>query len=158
MQFHHIKLKGPWDYLPLSRSVGLPVSPEPDHTLPPGGTVKMPASWQEILGDFRGIVRFSRKFNRPSNLVDQDTVKLNFDGVYGQAEVQLNQQVIGRIAGASSKDPYTECTAAAQFDVSRLLQPNNSLEVTIEWNGPADEGGGLCGVVSLSIASQNENW
>ena len=58
---HTIRLRGPWPYEPISRSIRRDdgrVS-ETSDDLPPGGRLQMPADWGRTLGpDFRGRVRY----------------------------------------------------------------------------------------------------
>lgn len=146
---HRINLKGPWDFFPLNRaSVASPnfVTQEP---LPPAGTVKFPADWQAILGEFRGTVRFTRRFNLPTNLIATDRVDLVLDGVGGTARIVLNQHPVGTIG---------EPDQTARFDVTSSLRPHNQLEITVDWNGIVPELGGLWGPVALEITSANDDW
>lgn len=133
---HRINLKGPWGYQPLEGN-------EPG-ALPASGTVKFPAVWQDILGDFRGCVRFSRPFNRPTNLEPQERVNLLFDGIGGRARVSLNEELVGTI---------DQLEFPIRFEITSLLQLHNQLQIDVDWSGPATESGGLWAPVALEIAS-----
>lgn len=146
---HRINLKGPWDFLPLNRISAKSSDCSAEGPLPAAGTVKFPADWQAILGDFRGSVRFTRRFNRPSNLVAMDRVELALDGVGGAAVITLNQQPVGTL-----REPEQR----GRFDVTSLLRPHNLLEISIDWNGTVPALGGLWGPVALEITSANDNW
>ena len=135
---HRIHLKGPWDYFPLNSGAGASA----DSALPASGTVKFPAKWQDVLGTFCGTVRFTRRFNQPTNLEVEDRVDLVFDGVGGHADVRLNDRKVGSISPTES---------AARFEISTDLQLHNLLEVTVTWSGPATEAGGLWAPVALEI-------
>lgn len=153
---HTIRLRGPWSYQPLARTVRLPggtTEVEPDgEPLPPEGTQRMPGDWSETLGaNFRGRVRFTRHFHRPTGLDARDRVDLVLAEVEGSAELVLNDQPLGRIALGAG---------AARFEVSDHLQLRNLLQVDVELpresdgGGSADSphrGGGLVGVVQLEI-------
>ncbi len=138
---HRIHLKGPWDFRPLQSM------PTANLSLPAEGTVKFPAAWQDILGDFRGSVRFTRRFNCPTNLEDDDRVHLVFDGIGGSAEVRLNQHPVGSVQLTDQ---------SARFDVTSHLQLHNNLEITIVWEGSSPELGGLWGPVALEIVERSD--
>lgn len=142
---HRINLKGPWDYRPVQRMPGEIAKSPAGAPLPTAGTVKFPADWQTILGDFRGTLQFTRRFNCPTNLEATDKVYLVLDGVGGTAEIKLNQQPVGTVR---------EPDHTARFDVTAALRLHNLLEITINWNGPATELGGLWGPVALEITSR----
>lgn len=137
---HRIHLKGPWDFTALDSTASGPA----DTPTSAQGTAKFPVDWQTILGDYRGSARFTRHFNRPTNLDDWERVDLVLDGIGGAAEVKLNQQVIGAVGPPDQ---------TARIDVSRSLLPHNVLEITITWHGTAPELGGLWAPVALEIHS-----
>lgn len=141
---HRINLKGPWDFRPVQGVPAETAEGRADAPLPTPGTVKFPADWQMILGDFRGTVNFTRRFNCPTNLEATDRVDLILDGVNGTAEIKLNQQPVGTVR---------EPNHTARFDVTAALQLHNLLEITINWNGPTTELGGLWAPVALEITS-----
>ncbi len=144
---YRILLRGPWEAEPLNRT---------DHNdrmtgdaakndLPPKTTVRLPATWVELFGTFRGCVRFLRKFHPPSNIEPTDRLTIAFDGIGGAGIVSLN----GRLLGLIEPDAQT-----ARFDVTGLLRTNNELQVDVELGGPADVcPGGLYGSVALEIMS-----
>lgn len=150
---HVIRLRGPWDYAPLKcwqLQAGEVVELS---DVPPAGRVQMPCDWSESLGaDYRGVVRFSRKFNRPTNLTSM--VYLVFAAIDGAARVELN----GELLGQTERDAID-----LRFDVTHLIQLHNRLlvEVALRPLPPADEaavrgpradlGGGLIGEVRLEI-------
>lgn len=138
---HRIHLKGPWDFLPLESA------PPDNQPLPAGGTVKFPAEWQAILGDFRGMVRFSRRFNRPSNLESDDRVYLALDGVGGRAEVLVNQQPVGSIESSAN---------SGRCEITPQLQLHNLLEVNVFWQGTATDRGGLWGPIAIEIFERHD--
>jgi beta-galactosidase/beta-glucuronidase len=126
-------LKGPWGYEPV-----------PPASTPLAGTAKLPAAWQAIVGDFRGQLRFRRRFHQPTNLDPHERVCVVFDGVGGLARVAVNGQVLGTIPAGQG---------TGEFEITRLLKPNNELLVEIEY-APVDGDptpGGLWGPVALEI-------
>ncbi len=148
---HSIRLIGPWNYEVVARSGGGPVAAAT--RLPSAGRVKMPTDWGDTLGDgFRGRVRYVRKFNRPTGLVEGITVWLAVDQVDAFGTVALNRRVLGPVA-----------TEPKKFEIGDLLQAHNSIEIEVEL--PAQDGscevprradriglpGGLIGEVRLEI-------
>jgi uncharacterized protein with NRDE domain len=111
---------------------------------PRAATVRLPASWQELFGSFRGRVRFRRKFHPPSNLTATDRLAIVFDGVAGAGTVSLNGRPLGLIAA----DART-----ARFDETGLLRSNNELQVDLEFGGSiaGASPGGLFAPVALEI-------
>ena len=121
---HLIRLRGPWDYEPLERSVaaGAPASDAPDE-MPPPGRAQMPADWGAAPGaDFRGCVRHRRRFNRPTGLEPHERVWLVLEGADGWAEVSLAGHRLGHVGGYA---------LGAQFDVTALIEDRNELVVDV---------------------------
>ena len=159
---HVIRLRGPWEYQPLARSVLLPdgsTQTEPGD-LPPGGRLQMPADWGATLGpDFRGRVRYTRGFNWTAGLDPGDRVELVLEQADAFAEVALNGTLLGRM---QIGDPAT------RFEIAALLQPRNELVVIVELphltptspplprRGRDSLPGGLIGEVRLEIHALDE--
>lgn len=157
---HTIRLRGPWEYEPLPRGLSR------DDREPPRGTVAMPGDWGGILGaDFRGQVRFTRRFARPTGLDAETRVWLVIEEVDWQAAVALNGQSLGevRFSGAPAEADVVPCPA--RFDITTLLLLRNELTIDVllpevaagapPLARPGREGqpGGLIGLVSLEIES-----
>ena len=105
---HIIRLRGPWELEPLARFVAGVGDEfrEETHYLPPGGKVSVPGDWGELLGpDFIGRVRYTRRFNCPTNLASDERVWLALDGVDSRADVALNGRPIGQVEWLSGHDP-----------------------------------------------------
>src|SRR5687767_7918051 len=85
---HRIRLRGPWECVPL----GFGAPPPP----PPPRRVTMPRSWQELeLGEYRGPVRFIRKFGYPGNADPAiEHIWLTCWGCGGCRELRLNGQLL----------------------------------------------------------------
>jgi hypothetical protein len=165
---HSIRLRGPWEYQPLARL--LPVASGHlqmvTDNLPPGGTLDLPADWGEALGrDFQGVVRFSRRFHRPTGLDAASRVWLVVEDVDSQANIELNDCFLGAVIGSGSTfGPDEMPCCPARFDITANLQPQNrlSISVTSPSLGPRDgmpltrpgrehQPGGLIGLVRLEI-------
>jgi hypothetical protein len=130
---HTIRLHGPWEYAPLARSTLSAPLP------PPGGTI-IPSDWSETLGaDFRGRVRYTRPFHRPTGLNQGQRVFLCVERVEATGAVSLNGQMLGRVASAGG--PF-------RFDVSGRLEWRNELVIEVE---SLDRAGGITGSVRLEI-------
>ncbi len=154
---HVIRLRGPWECQPLAR-----------YSLAPDGTVvetasdlagasreKLPADWADTLGhDFRGRVRYTRRFNRPTNLAAGERVWLVVEGVDARGRLALDGQDLG------ANDGYA---LPAENDITALLQPSSVLTVDVELPptgsgqnpvirpGRESLAGGLIGEVRLEI-------
>ncbi len=159
MSPHVIRLRGPWQYQPLSRTVLLDNGStcQQERDLPAGGTVQLPADWSTHLGqDYCGRVRYMRRFGKPTGLAQTDRVQLVFARVDAWAAVSMNDRSLG-IVPAAARDTC--------FDVSDRLLHRNRLVVDVEWLGPtsgppaparadrAGPAGGLVDEVRLEIFS-----
>ena len=160
---HTIRLRGPWNYIPLCRTrwTADGTSQEIDGPVPEPGRLQIPADWQETLGaDFYGRVCYQRAFQCPTGLTDQDQVFIMIDQVDALGSVTLNDQHLGEIpAGA---DP-------TRFEITILLQQRNQLEVVVDLPmtdadsaplkrpNPQQRSGGLVGEVKIEIQSPTES-
>jgi hypothetical protein len=143
---HPIRLRGPWQWRVVERFDGA------DDLV--GGRTQMPGDWAELVGrDFLGRVRFTRGFNRPTNLDPHQRVWLVFDLVDHEASAALNGALL---------ETFTASDCPRRFDVTELLLPRNELvvEVTLRreiFSDPRARGhrahlpGGLPGEVRLEI-------
>jgi hypothetical protein len=132
---HVIRLRGPWKFTPLSRTVG-------DLPLPAVGKVTMPCDWGDSLGrDFRGRVCYVRRFGRPEFMPAYEQLWLVFNGIRSAATVSLNGERLGEVRG---DDP-------GNFELTGKLAARNVLEVIVEQPAEATEPGGITGIVQLEI-------
>lgn len=114
----------------------------------------MPADWGGTLGyDFLGLVRYTRNFNRPTNLESRDRVWLVVEPPRSCGLVRVNGNELGPVRFGASP---------GRFDITPLLGDHNLIEIDVEHpelhdNGyPGDDGsicipGGLVGEVRLEI-------
>jgi len=140
---YRILLRGPWQSEPQVRC-------QPDVTgtrvwsisaLPPAATVRLPASWHDLFGEFRGRVVFRRKFHPPSNLEPTTRLAIAFDGVGGHGSVALNGRFLGKLNPTSHR-----------FEIIGQLPPNCELEVELEFRDPDSRAPGvLSAPVALEI-------
>lgn len=127
---HRIRLRGPWDVVPLPESASLP----PRHA-------KMPCRLADAgLAGYAGKVRLLRRFGFPGRIDSFERVWLVCDGFDGVARVALND--------ASLADNVRSRFA---FEVTPLLQLRNQLEIDLE---AANDQAGLRGEVALEIRCQ----
>jgi beta-galactosidase/beta-glucuronidase len=134
---HVIRLHGPWEYEPLT-GVG--------EDVPPSGRLTIPADWSETLGaDFRGRVRYTRRFHRPTGLIEGQRVWLAVERVEATGAVSLNGQMLG--PAAAKGGPF-------RFDVTDLLARYNVLTIDAE---SFDRPGGVTGFVRLEIEEPKED-
>jgi hypothetical protein len=131
---HVIRLRGPWEYEPLAR-VWIEAGGrrrESRESLPPPGRVQLPADWGLTLGaEFRGRVRYTRRFGLPTNLEPDEEVWLVVEGVDYFGAVTLNDRSLGDVT--SYLGPPVE------FNVTPLLGERNILTLDVEL--PAFESG-----------------
>jgi hypothetical protein len=145
---YRILLRGPWECEPLARAgrdaAGVLVWTA--GPLPAAGTVRLPASWQDLFGDFRGRVRFRRRFHPPSNIERSDRLSIVFDAVGGTGAVTLNGYALGALDTTAGN---------VSFSVTGQLQINNELVVELEFteSGAQAPPGGILGPVALEIHS-----
>jgi uncharacterized protein with NRDE domain len=123
---YRIRLRGPWRSQPLARA-----EPGGDGNLtwttsdlPESATIRLPASWQELFGSFRGRIRFQRKFHPPSNIGPGDKLAIVFDDIVGCGSVLVNGEPLGQIA---PEDIQT------RFDITGRLAANNELTIDLEF-------------------------
>jgi beta-galactosidase/beta-glucuronidase len=114
----------------------------------------MPGDWSADLGaDFLGRVRYTRRFNCPTNLEPRERVWLVFDGIDHEAQVTLNGQALAQFRG---------CRETHRVEITRALAPNNVLAVDVSLAAEvfddarirgqrAGGAGGLFGEVRLEI-------
>lgn len=158
---HTIRLRGPWEFLPLShtRLLSGGETTRALEELPDGGRMQMPADWSAVLGNFRGRVRFTRFFNQPTGLGAKDTVWLVVEPPDAWGDVRLNDCALGSVAAGGPP---------ARYDVTHGLLDRNELIIEVECpkvnndSGPlarpAGRGnqavGGLVGEIRLEIDSK----
>lgn len=143
---YRIFLRGPWQCEPLARAErdangGIAWSTSP---LPAPSTVRLPATWKDLFGSFRGRIRFRRRFHRPTNLEPEDRVYLAFDGIGGAAAISTNGCLLGAVPAHGG---------TAQFDITDVLTNENELLVDLEFTALAGvpDAGGLYAAVALEI-------
>jgi hypothetical protein len=132
--------------------------------LPPSGVIELPGDWAGVLGaDFQGRVRFTRRFHSPTGLDTAAHVWLVIDDVDWQAEVSLNDRLLGRVVCSLSTDPQQALKCPACFDIAKLLSPQNRISIIVTSPtldagdvpsprpGRTGNPGGLIGLVRLEI-------
>jgi uncharacterized protein with NRDE domain len=143
---YRIFLRGPWECEPLARAERDAAGAISWSTtdLPAPSTVRLPASWQDLFGSFRGRARFRRRFHPPSNITSGERLYIVFDGLVGVATVSLNGRLLGNVAPPER---------SSNFDMTNLLEVNNELEVDLVFIDFAVDAspGGLFGPVALEI-------
>ena len=153
---HTIRLRGPWVVEGLARYVprnGGGYEQHPGSGLPPG-RARMPADWRETLGrDFLGVVRYTRNFNRPTNLDPHERVWLVVEPPRSRGLVRVNGRELGFVRYG---------TPAERFDITAMLEDHNAVVIDVEHPELDDEGsaiedgsflvtGGLVGDVYMEI-------
>lgn len=146
---YRIHLRGPWQCQPLARadrrgddSINWTMA-----SLPTPGTVRLPATWQELFGPFRGRVRFTRTFHPPSNIDQGTRLFVVLDRYRGTGMVSLNGRVLGTINGSHD---------SARFEITGLLTVNNTLQIELEFTDANESNpGGLHGPIAIEIVESD---
>jgi hypothetical protein len=157
-KIHVIRLRGPWNYEPVGRfertALGRYLTQAFTENLPPPGRVKLPTDWAESVGpNFRGIVRYKRRFNKPSGLESGEAVWLVVEAVRSAAQLTLNDCPLGELRAGDP--PFRKL-------ITEMLFLNNDLEIMVGhpelqntgWpvaNSEIDRPGGIIGEVKLEI-------
>jgi hypothetical protein len=130
---HRIRLRGPWEYWPLTAAkAGAP--------LPAPGHMTMPCRWREGgLGDFAGTVRFVRRFGLPRQIDSHERLWLTFAGIADRAGIWVNGRLLGHQEGAAE---------SFEIEVTDLLEARNELTLEVTASGGH---GGLWGEVALEV-------
>jgi hypothetical protein len=139
---HTIRLRGPWKIEALARlsrdEHGNVVEDTSD--LPAATETNVPSDWCTALGpDFRGRVRYVRRFGLPTNLDPDERVLLVVGEIVENALIELNGASLGRQAQSAGEQSY---------EVTPLLRPRNELMIVIE---ALQAAGGMRGEVKLEI-------
>jgi hypothetical protein len=123
---HRIRLRGPWRLEPLARTRRMAdgTSHVMSELVPPAGKTTSPSDWGSLLGpDFRGRVRYTRQFNRPSGMEQVERIDLVIGAVDAFGCVVLNGQLLGEIPPGSGE---------FRTEITSHLQLFNRLEVEVE--------------------------
>lgn len=122
----------------------MPLSSARDSRMLPGGeplgfagetiTQQLPAAWDAVLPGFRGTVRYTRRFGKPTNLESHERVWLCVDEAAGTISMSLN--------GEQVSDNF--------FDVTDLLNERNLLQIEVT-QLDSEQPAGLVGEVRLEI-------
>lgn len=120
---YRIRLRGPWEYAWLENgSASDTLALE---------TVTMPASWQELFGMRAGTALFRRRFNCPSNLREDQPVRIVVSQVGGDVAFRLNSKPVAVTPG-----PDGELLG----DVTEQLEDFNVLDVQVSCDPAGDSG------------------
>jgi len=159
---HVIRLRGPWEYRPLARTVMLADGSCRSEVgdLPAAGRIKLPADWGSTLGcDFRGRVAYLRRFGRPTGLGAADRVEIVITRIDAWGSVRLNGRELGEIPVGGH---------VWRCDITSHMAVRNELLVEVELPRvtgdspppvrPGREGlpGGLIGEVRLEIIASGD--
>ena len=122
---HRIRLRGPWECVPMESSL---VS----------RWVTMPSGWVAAgLAGFRGAARFTRRFGYPGRIDEGEHVWLLGEVARGCQSVSLNGQLL-----------FESPAEAFAFDVTPILSQRNLLEVMLQADS---DDAGLWGDIVLEI-------
>jgi beta-galactosidase/beta-glucuronidase len=157
---HVIRLRGPWRLEPITRTRRLTdgTSQTIVGPLPAPGEISAPSDWGALLGrDFRGRVRYTRRFNRPTGMADILRIDLVVECVDAFGRVLFNGQPLGEIPLGFME---------FRREIKSRLEPFNRLEIEVELpecdetsmrmprGSRAGLPGGLVGEVRLEITGR----
>jgi hypothetical protein len=145
---YRIALRGPWEFEPVATTdPGSEMMTEGKAASFPSGRARFPAGWTELFGEFRGKMRFRRRFHRPTNLDPHERVWLVLEAVGGTGRIEINGCSLGTVAHS---------TVPQRFDVTDFLIGNDDLVIELAWHGSTtgSEPGGLYAPVILEIVQQ----
>lgn len=114
-QIHTIRLKGPWDYTWLE-----PARDDEREPTANSGRVQAPVSWNDCFGPLAGCVRWSRRFQSPTNLESHERVLLDLNKVRGIERVSLN---------GSELQMFLPEKFERKYDLTDGLHPSNLIEI-----------------------------
>ncbi len=127
---HRIRLRGPWECVPIEANGAGP--------LPMPRRVTMPGRFGDHgLAAFAGRVRFTRKFGYPGRIDDHERIWITCAGLEGTAAIQVNEVSLAE----NHAGPFA-------FEVTALLKQYNRLDVIITADS---QRGGMWGEVALEI-------
>jgi hypothetical protein len=126
---HVIRLRGPWECVPVEAPASEPLRVTP------------PCDVREVLGaDYRGRVLFRRSFHAPVALVANESLWLVIESVGGPARVTLDGTPLGEIA------------AGEAWDCDITSRQRQSMQVTVELTVGDENGiGPTLGAVRLEV-------
>jgi hypothetical protein len=97
----------------------------------------MPCHWANGgLADFRGRVRFRRRFGYPGRIDAHERVWLTLGPATGRLRITLNGALLGEQDGGG-----------CEFEVTALLRERNEVGIEVE----ADKAGGQWGEIALEV-------
>ncbi len=123
---HRIRLRGPWTVEPLARTAirADGTSIDLGGILPSACRASIPSDWGDLFGaDFRGRVRYSRRFHQPTGMAEIERIELVIQQVDAFGAVWLNGQSLGEIPLG-----FVEFRA----EIKDCLQRYNLLEIQVE--------------------------
>ncbi len=124
---HVIRLRGPWEYEPLSPSAASSPSVQPSP-----GRVKLPTDWADLRSrNLSGRVRFRRRFHRPTGLSPHQQVVIVVEQVPPATAVALDDRPLGQTREAGTP---------TEFDITTRLRDSNVLTLEIELPPPSATG------------------
>ena len=135
---HRIKLIGPWEYELVAAL--------PDQQRQ---RTRMPGEWRRIFGEDSGNIRFSRVFQWPNQLDDNESLHMVLTGVGGTGRALVNGVELLAING--DKTLY-------EFEFTPHVKKKNELVVELQFDPANDpDPGGLWGLVVLEIRTATES-
>jgi hypothetical protein len=125
-QPHLIRLRGPWQFQTLA-----------DSTPHATGRIELPGDLNQLVADYEGTVRFSRRFHKPTGIDSGTRVDLVILGLPDKTQLDINGHV-----EAARPDEH-------RMDITGRLQPTN--EIMLEF--PVVSGQAVQCEVRLEITS-----
>ncbi|MGD9854935.1 MAG: hypothetical protein AB7U20_08280 [Planctomycetaceae bacterium] len=123
---HWIRLRGPWEVAwmtpPLDDAARSEVA---------SGKIRLPAEWRDLFGHRVGTARFSRRFQRPTNLDDEERVIVTLCEVRCAATAKLNGLPLIPLAIPIGDPASAPSEEALSFDITGQMLATNQLELEL---------------------------
>ncbi|MBX3437252.1 MAG: hypothetical protein KF861_07175 [Planctomycetaceae bacterium] len=123
---HWIRLRGPWDVLWIS-----PFDEALSSLQERSRRVKMPADWRSLFGERSGTARFSRRFQRPTNLDDDERIVVTLCGVRCAVNASLNGSSLSPLTRPLGDPACKPCEDSQSFDITDRLVLSNQLQLDL---------------------------
>lgn len=137
---HWIRLRGPWEVSWLE-----PPLEESELRELPQGRVHLPVDWQSLFGRRNGTARFTRRFQKPTNLDAEERVLITLCEPGCDVRLELNEIALAPLDALVGDPASSPCEDAVSFDITSLLAQTNRLQIDVTVGNQCD-GGKPCGL------------
>lgn len=140
---HWIRLRGPWDVSWRDDAGGLVEKRR----------VRLPVSWQELIGCRGGTATFRRRFQQPSQLDTNERVCITVTNAHARVCCTLNNAPVSQLPQPLGTPDCWPAGACSSFDVTAHLQLANELMLEVTVDGTSSLLAGLHEPVLIEIVT-----